>query len=297
MKESFLVMDDWKKELLKIKSNNKIGESTGTDKLVSETKKIKIKEKSVKSYLNTSKVNKKQSFIELPTFGIVKTFVSDKGFGFVKTNKGEYFFHINNKEERTDDYKNEIIINAPMVFTLAISPRNGKIEAARWELLKYVGDAEIHKVKEQAAYDRYRGIRLKKLTVENILQIIQGIWYDKYSKNNDKGLNDDVLEEVLQEKIKHLSISDWNSLQIMDILSKSPYTFSESWNLDDEEHIPKQLLNCFSTEYLAQIAVPKYTWFGICIRPLSEAKIFEWALRCDLGESKHLWEQELEDIE
>jgi len=300
-------MEDWKETLLSLKVPIKARSKKNVNVKTAKKKLSKQNKPDVKSKEALIKTRYKNSFLELSQFGYVRTYVSDKGFGFVRTDKEEYFFHASNKSIINHDIKSIDIEQKPIGFIHSIYARSGKTEAARWELIDYFNIPENLKVNNQNSYDEYRIKCLNELSLSDILIIITGNWFEEYkSKSKErnkfknlgeiKDLEDKILEKVFLDKLKNLETGDWGNLPIFDVVSTSPYQFCKLWDIKEDKRHPEQLIKIFSTEYLSQIGTPKYTWFGLCTDVDTESKLFEWALRCDLEDEQKLWEQELEDV-
>lgn len=206
-------------------------------------------------------------FLKLPRFGIVARLDEERGFGFITTDTREdVFFHIKGYAGGLPDGQKLPPVGSQVLFITGSDPRRPhepKKGAVSWAPVEIasasLGDAPT----SQASTDALRRMRLGELPREALWGLFEAGWYAKRWSGNGPAptdLEDEVLGQVVCERLAEMSPTDLEAHRVSDRLARSYYQFAARLSPASPACAFQRLLEVFEPTQLAVLGAPDASW-------------------------------------
>ena len=287
-------MGDLKDQLAAIRSMVK-----KADTLISDTHRLpSTKKYSAPSKSKSTWTVEDLCILRLPLLGQVKSYISDRAFGFISTGQNDLFFHISG---RILDKSTEIsgdVRERHLIYVIGSSPKDGRPNAAQWCFVDDIIWPSGRVPRSQQELDQIRRGWYTRQTLDCLFEILRADWYRRSWKDKSPAadLTDAILQDELIAKLKSTSPDEWRQLRVKDQLNSALFTFARDWVRDDDDFVTQSLVENFTAEQLAAYGPPRYKWVLKDGLGKYQSKLFEWALQSRLDDAQRSrWEANLED--
>ncbi len=174
-------------------------------------------------------------FLKLPRFGTVAKLDEERGFGFISSGTREdVFFHFRGYPGRLPDGQKLPPVGSQVLFLTGSDPRRPhepKKGAVSWAPVEIASASLGNAPTNQATTDALRRKRLGELPREALWGLFETGWYAKRWDGNAPApidLEDEVLGQVVCERLAEMSPTDLEAHQLSSRLAKSHCQFAAS---------------------------------------------------------------------
>lgn len=245
-------------------------------------------------------------FLKLPRFGVVAKLDEERGFGFISGGPREdVFFHVRGYPGRLPDGQKLPPVGSQVLFITGSDPRRPhepKKGAVSWAPVEIASASLGNAPTSQATTDALRRERLGELPREALWGLFETGWYAKRWDGNAPApidLEDEVLGQVVCERLAEMSPTDLEAHQLSSRLAKSHYQFAASLSPGSPVCAFARLLEVFEPTQLAVLGAPDVSWYQRGrLPPDARSRLLEWHLLSRaLSEPRGNWESCFPGIE
>ncbi|MDV9042569.1 UvrD-helicase domain-containing protein [Stenotrophomonas sp. RAC2] len=238
-------------------------------------------------------------FLKLPRFGTVARLDEERGFGFISGGAREdVFFHFRGYPGRLPDGEKLPPVGSQVLFLTGSDPRRPhepKKGAVSWAPVEIASASLGNAPTSQASTDALRRKRLGELPREALWGLFETGWYAKRWDGNvpaPTDLEDEVLGQVVCERLAEMSPTDLEAHQVSRRLVKSHYQFAASLSPGSPACAFPRLLEVLEPTQLAVLGAPDVSWFQSGrLPPDARSRLLEWHLLSRvLSEPRGNWE-------
>ncbi len=245
-------------------------------------------------------------FLKLPRFGVVAKLDEERGFGFISGGPREdVFFHVRGYPGRLPDGQKLPPVGSQVLFITGSDPRRPhepKKGAVSWAPVEIASASLGNAPTSQATTDALRRERLGELPREALWELFETGWYAKRWDGNAPApidLEDEVLGQVVWDRLAEMSPTDLEAHQLSSRLAKSRYQFAASLSPGSPVCAFARLLEVFEPTQLAVLGAPDVSWYQRGrLPPDARSRLLEWHLLSRaLSEARGNWESCFPGIE
>jgi len=238
-------------------------------------------------------------FLKLPRFGVVAKLDEERGFGFISGGPREdVFFHFRGYPGRLPDGQKLPPVGSQVLFITGSDPRRPhepKKGAVSWAPVEIASASLGNAPTSQATTDALRRERLGELPREALWELFETGWYAKRWDGNAPApidLEDEVLGQVVWDRLAEMSPTDLEAHQLSSRLAKSRYQFAASLSPGSPVCAFARLLEVFEPTQLAVLGAPDVSWYQRGrLPPDARSRLLEWHLLSRaLSEPRGNWE-------
>lgn len=238
-------------------------------------------------------------FLKLPRFGTVARLDEERGFGFISGGAREdVFFHFRGYPGRLPDGKKLPPVGSQVLFITGSDPRRPhepKKGAVLWAPVEISSASLGNAPTDQTSVDALRRKRLGELPRDALWGLFETAWYAKPWGGNAPAptdLEDEVLGQVVCERLAEMSPADLEAHQVSSRLAKSHYQFAACLSPGSPACAFTRMLEVFEPAQLAVLGTPDPSWIQRQrLSPDARSRLLEWHLLSRaLSEPRGNWE-------
>ncbi|HDX0788397.1 TPA: UvrD-helicase domain-containing protein [Stenotrophomonas maltophilia] len=225
-------------------------------------------------------------YLKLPRFGVVARLDEDRGFGFISAGgREDVFFHFRGYPGRLPSGQKLPPVGTPVLFITGSDPRRPhepKKGTVLWAPVEIAASSLGNAPTDQASLDALRRRRLGELPRESLCGTFETSWYAKQWGEDTPAptdLEDEVLGQVICERLAEMSPVDLEAHQVSSRLAKSHYQFAACLSPGSPACSFARLLEVFEPTQLAVLGAPDASWIQRGrLSPDAHFRLLEWHL-------------------